>query len=178
MLQHIMIDIETTGLNPCKNIITSIASVGFTIEDREAYQEDVGNVVRIRAIGSRSDNPKTLVFRKKHQVDLKEQIYPEIMIQDFFKILFDRIDKNTYVWSKPVHFDIAFLESYYNEFNVDIPWHYRNVRDLNTFIWAHGGDPKEVFERVIKITHYSAHDPYYDALLQINMIDYTLHHYK
>ena len=39
-------------------------------------------------------------------------------------------------WSKPLSFDFSFISSYFREFEIGNPWHFREANDQNTWLRA------------------------------------------
>jgi len=167
-----MIDVETTGLNPGVNHITSCAIVSFELETG-LYGEDFFHERLRTDFGSRARNADTIGWRNQHGMDKAEA---DLAIRDSVQITIKTINDFLFrnssedvpiVWAKPAHFDIAFLESYFREVNLRIPWSHRNVRDLATYLMAAGHDLTELYDEIefSGDPHNALHDCHYQILL-------------
>jgi len=132
-----MLDLETDGLDPAKNSITSIALTQFEVGEPWDEKNITYHKSLTTMFNGRSANRDTLVWRDKHHVTSKELELDYIEIHDMcidICNLFNNKKKNI-LWAKPITFDIAFLISYFNQYCArEIPWHYRDVRDLRSYI--------------------------------------------
>ena len=171
-MTNFMIDIETTGLNPGVNHITSCAIVPFDLETG-AYSKHVFYERFLLDIPGRTCNIATMDYRLKKNIERYEKTLDcrESLVVSLYKIsnFIASHCKNSdaYIWAKPSHFDIAFLESYYRQCGSKIPWGYRNIRDLATYLQAAGHNLVDLYEE-IKFTgdaHNALHDCHYQILL-------------
>ena len=163
-----MLDIETTGLNPCVNHITSCAIVPFELSTGQ-YSENNFHQRFDRTIVGRLENKDTMYFRAKYNIDKAEKELPisENIYETMRNISKFLNDANTYVWAKPAHFDIAFLASYFNMCSLPIPWSHRNARDLGTYLAAAGHKLTDLYKEIefTGDTHNALHDCYYQILI-------------
>ncbi len=170
---NFMIDIETTGLNAGTNYITSCAIVPFDLDFEGVYDKEFHERLHC-PVGMRVRDSDTSEFRDKHGIGRAEAKLPcragmaetLMAMRNFMHDMVD--DVNTiYVWAKPTNFDIAFLESYYRYADMHIPWHYRNVRDLGTYLDAAGHSLNDLYKE-IKMSgdaHNALHDCYYQITI-------------
>ena len=181
MYENVMIDIETTGLVPWVNRITSFAMVPFKIR-KSRIQGDGRAPTGARFPPDikfdRSDNSETMKFREHYNIDtIEANVFDVQPLETIFRILNEWINNKTMLWSKPATFDIIFLQSYYHQFNTPTPWHYRNTRCVNTFVWQLGFDPRELFDNVTAgWPNLEPHNPIHDVEVQVAMLDYALYY--
>ena len=141
----IMVDTETSGTHPAYNGIFQLAAIKFNIEE-----QTIGDTFdRCPALlpnryweeGARDFWGKmpalyqSLVARQEEA----EQVYI-----DFSKwVTSDAPAAGYRFWAKPTTFDWSMLDSHYRQLGRPMPFHYRQARDLNTYISAcrnRGGD--------------------------------------
>ncbi len=157
-----MIDIETTGLDPFKNNITSIACIPFNFEYK-AWNMPDAFIKRIPTkMRNGEDDIATMDFRSKYCID---------EIEDKFTILGSKLDlygyisDYEYIWAKPTTFDLAFLQKFFDGI---IPWHHRNTRDVYTYISGFRKDPAAYCNK--RPFNGTLHNPVNDALHQVNCL--------
>lgn len=165
-----MIDIETTGLKPHRHAITSVACVQFDITTG-ALMNFVHFAVD-RPEGSRECDELTMKWRMENKVaEMEREIPAYCHPKSALARLSGFIHPDGIVWAKPVKFDIAFLESYYEQFAAfNPPWHYRNVMDLGSYVTGRGLDIKPLETVCKEQGDYQLHDAYSDCLLQIAVL--------
>lgn len=168
--RNFMIDIETTGLNPAFNSITSIAIVEF---DAERFT-NLAFRTRVLQDASRENDEETMQWREDNKVDEMEAAIPLESSPDHMLTVVHALlsSPDCVVWAKPTRFDISFLESYFADYRNRsyIPWHYRNVVDLASFIKGRGKNIKELEAEVKAEMAYNAHDALDDCLFQIAVL--------
>lgn len=164
-----MIDVETTGLEPDRHAITSLACVQFDITT-SALQSYVHFAIDFS--GSRECDSETMRWRIENKVAEMEREIPAYWHpKSALARLSEFIRRDGIVWAKPAKFDIAFLESYYKQYTVfRPPWHYRNVIDLASYVTGRGVDIKPLETVCKEQGDYRLHDAYSDCLLQIAVL--------
>lgn len=173
--RNFMIDIETTGLVPHRHAITSIAVVGFDWGYNDLLPPEILLHARITIPTGKVWSQDTMRFRREANIDIMErdiaeEITPDVLVRRLHHL----IPHNGIVWANPSLFDIAFLEVYCHDYGFVItpPWHYRNRRDVRS--WIEGlqlGD--EEIPRPDK-NEYKAHDAAQDCLAQIEWMQTAL----
>lgn len=147
--QHIMIDIETWGLDS-KSVICSIGAVVFNkdgIGDDQFYVENLSIKDQV-GLFARTINPDTVRWwmgqsDESRKCFSKNESYGSGLVSfcswikkasdtSFYDLEEDTIkDPTCFIWSKG-SFDINILEDAIRTYPLGIPWHYRNVVDLRT----------------------------------------------
>lgn len=168
----VMIDLETTGTDPSNNAIIQIAAIRFDYERRE-----IGSVFcRSLAIpyGRYWDEGTREWWAK--MPDLFSRIMatagpPEMVFKDFQTWCLNTapFSGDQRLWAKPAHFEFPFLQSYARQFGLDLPFHYRNVVDLNSFTRGLANDPgRKPLDKEIEF-HGEQHNAFDDVGHQIKV---------
>ena len=134
----IMVDLETTGTSPDETAIIQIAAVRFNLQTGEV---DPNVFDMCLSIPPRRywDESTRAWWAKMPDVLMdiwKRQRPPELVMRAFADWVraTDTGGEDLHFWSKPISFDWAFLQSYFRQFEVGNPFHYRHAQDMNTFI--------------------------------------------
>lgn len=144
MAYDVMLDIETTGTNPFTNGILQIAAWKF-----DYHSGEVGDCIDIatQVAPTRMWDEGTIRWwqekpdRLAHLQELRRTGVPAA---EGFQRLKDWIGSPKQairLWAKPITFEYPFLESHFNQLGIQMPFHYRYCRDINTHIAALIGDP-------------------------------------
>jgi oligoribonuclease (3'-5' exoribonuclease) len=169
-MYHIMIDIETTGTRPDLNGILQIAAVPFDLVKRE-----IGMNMFARAMWTPPRrywdedtrrwwmNQNQEVFAKI-QEDAQE---PRLIMTEFAEWVKNEVGiLDACFWAKPITFDFTFVSSYFHEFGIANPFHYRNARDVNTWIEAKtNASPWDTWNKVETVG--DKHNALHDCIWQI-----------
>ncbi|BCJ91740.1 hypothetical protein IZ6_24750 [Terrihabitans soli] len=165
----VMVDIETTGVAPDDSAIIQIAAVRFNLEERTVDSTDMFN--RCLSIPpKRFWDEGTRHWWSKQKASVFQEITsraedPATVVQ----ALADWAGyKGLTFWAKPSHFDFMFVESYFKQFNIPSPFHFRNTIDQNSFIRGLGRSsnlPKVQVEMA-----GDAHNAIFDVLNQIGTV--------
>jgi hypothetical protein len=165
----VMVDIETTGTDVGLNAILQIAAVKFnlekgtvsheffdrclTIAPRRAFDEDCRNnfwskhTEVLQSIWGRGEDPLTVLTAFR-----------------------DWAGPGMRFWGKPTHFDFSFIQNYFTQYDMHMPFHYRYAEDMNTWIRARFWPlPPPDFERDLEFTG-ELHNGLYDALHQVKVL--------
>lgn len=148
-----MLDLETLSLEPN----AAIVSIGAVIFDRDATVETVSFHSHLSYLSLIQDGRKvsmdTIEWWMKQSEEVRKPFLSVTRI-DIKNALqdFSNLYKNyacIELWAKPSNFDIPIITSAYQDFNVQVPWHYRAVRDLYTLInlYPQVKEPEFVGER-------------------------------
>lgn len=156
-----MVDIETTGTSPDRTGILQISAVKFNIKTRKVDPNFFDRCLTVpphrfweqsTAEWWATQNRSTLEGILKRQED------PTRVIHDFLKWVTQ--SKKLNFWAKPTTFDFMFLSSYFKDMGLPFPFHYREAKDLNSFL--HGlhwpNQPPAIEYRDLGAVHNALND--------------------
>lgn len=177
----VMVDLETTGTDPEHCAILQIAAVKFNPKTREVSTDTFDRSLnfapnRFWEEGGRAfwqkmpDVYKGIVERAEDPALVLRQ-FSQWVNKDY------NPDGPIRLWAKPIHFEWGFISSYYKQYGMPMPFHYRTARDLNSVIcglrtdFEHNSLDKEVpFEG-------AEHNALWDVFHQIKILFYALDKY-
>jgi 3' exoribonuclease, RNase T-like len=96
---------------------------------------------------------------------------PQQVIRDFFAFgtAPDVAEGGARFWAKPTTFDYSIIHSYMRQYNLPIPWHFRQARDLNTYMAALAGSARhQPMDHIEPVG--TAHDALDDCFYQLKML--------
>lgn len=134
-MNHIMIDIETLGVNPGAAIL-SIAAARFDIKTGSIWERFYINIdVKSSLDSGLSIEADTFLWwlnqsleaRKKLQLDTTTLRHALISLNAF-------ISSDSIVWGNSARFDLGLLSAAYEKVDMNIPWSHRNERCLRTIV--------------------------------------------
>lgn len=170
--EDVMVDIETTSLDPHHGAILQIAAVKFNLKELTINADDV--FYKSLAIPhNRFWSADTLAWWQKDKLDILTDIYsrqqpPETVMEELEKFSFPI--QSLRFWSKPSHFDFTYIDSYFKQFNIPSMFSYRRARDMNSFIAGlYQGEEVPPFEKELAMQG-KAHNALDDALFQIKVL--------
>lgn len=176
MFTDVMVDLETTGANFDHNAVIQIAAVKFNY-DTEDVSPDFFNAClsippkRYWDEGTRqwwSRNPAHIL--KGIQAAARP---PEEVIREFYHWLlkdYPNGQEGLRFWGKPTHFDYSFIASYFEQYGLTNPCHFRDARDLNSFVAGLSGSPQKIpFEKEIEFEG-DEHNALHDTLFQLKAL--------
>lgn len=147
---HIVLDLETAGLNPgCPVLqIGAILSVEGEIVDQ--YYAGI-SLVSNQQFGLVTEQD-TLDWWDKQDKELYAKVFGST--DDLVAVLHDFIhwidsardlynDGQIYLWSKPARFDFPILETAYSTVGLKHPWNHREVMDLRTIFKLYANEIPE-----------------------------------
>jgi exodeoxyribonuclease VIII len=163
---HVMVDIETLGLDP-DSVILQIAAVKFDRNgplglfsgfDMLVDPDQDGRVINVDTLKWWSQQPSFTVV-------LSSMIPLHEVLDKFYDYI--RIPQPDYFWSKG-NFDFPILENAFKGTGIKgIPWHYRRVMDARTVYELTGIKP-------VLPAWYVAHNAYDDATYQAEALGKAL----
>lgn len=167
-MAHIMIDIETLGTNPgC--VITQIAAIPFYI-DKDVFLPS-GQFSKNIDISSYDEgftiNPSTLKWWSGQDKDVfLKSLQGKANITDSLYELKNMVDYNAgdglFVWAKSPDFDLSILEYAFNHYGIQVPWGFRDKRDVRTIM--------DLVPKEDVVSPEIAHDPISDAIAQAHNV--------
>jgi DNA polymerase III epsilon subunit-like protein len=141
-MTDVMVDVETTGLNPQTSAIIQLSAIKFNLAEH--------------AIGSHFDRcPAPLPMRSWNEGTrdfwmARPEVYHEIVSrqerpEDVFLAFMQWIDHDApeggyRFWSKPLSFDYPIIASHFEQLGYPMPFHYRIARDMNSYLAGVRGD--------------------------------------
>jgi len=121
----IILDTETTGLNPFKHELVEIGAVRMS--DGETFE------VKVHPMDIKNADPKALEINGYNK---KEWIDDGYLLENGLKLLTEFVGKNgSTLMTYNISFDKAFLEKAYRECDLPYPFHYAPL-DLMTWVWS------------------------------------------
>ena len=128
----VMLDLETTGLDKQFNSIIQISAVKFNARTGE-ISHDFFNRSLLPAPNRYWEEGCRDWWSQRSNVlqgimNRMEEPLPVLVA------LRDWAGTDTTMWAKPTHFDHAFLDTYYKQYGLQIPFNFRKANDLNSFI--------------------------------------------
>lgn len=169
----IMVDVETTGTNPEMNGMIQLAAVKFDLESRsvQPFPEMFDRALKLPA-NRFFDEGTRQWWNKKSKV--YQQIVaraedPATVMRAFADWVGYQNPKPVRFWAKPTTFDWAFVASYFRQYDIQQPFHYRWAMDMNSFIRGLAKDPT-VESNYTASLGGDAHNAIYDVLNQINQV--------
>lgn len=167
-MTDIMIDLETTGVNPDRNGILQISAVKFNLEARTVEPQVFNRCLMLPRW--RSWDQGTAQWWKKQPEVLKSIIARGEEPKEVLKDLHDWVQPGGSLrfWSKPSHFDFMFLSSYFHDFNMKMPFCFRAATDMNSFLRGRYF-PNSVPEIEVKVDG-PAHDAINDCYWQLKLL--------
>lgn len=174
----VMVDIETTGTRPDRHAIIQLAAVKFNLKDRTVGPSFN---LSLQMPPNRYWEESTRDWWLRDKAELLERIVtramaPGLVMQAFAEWASKDHDwSNSLVfWAKPISFDYAFISSYFNDFDVANPFHYRAANDMNSFIRARFY-PEEVPDMKLEVPMIGeTHDAINDVFHQIAVLFHAM----
>jgi DNA polymerase III epsilon subunit-like protein len=164
-----MLDIETTGTDPAHAAILQISAVKFSIETKEISHNFFDRCLAMPANRYWDEGTREWWLRQDEHIlpeILGRAEDPAVVIKDFSEWIIGTLPvKDVRLWAKPISFEWPFIASYFKQFDVPLPLHYRHAKDLNTYIFARGHDINEFWKGIP--FEGDAHNALYDVFHQI-----------
>jgi len=168
----VMVDIETTGLQPDRHAILQIAAVRFNAETREVDPQFFDKCLTMPAYRSWDEGTRRWWSQQSptvyNSIISRAEPYADIMAQ--FQQWYNE-NPNIRFWAKPTHFDFMFLASYFSDCDLASPMNYRTAKDMNSFIqglYGHEEVPQDV-EAGVSIDG-AAHNALNDCFWQLKVL--------
>jgi len=134
----IVVDVETSGLNPNIHSLLSIGAIDFSNQMNTFYGE-------LAPISNRSYTDEALKVNGIDIEEWKEKQYPTLVMTNFSNWL-ERIEDNTILAGHNPTFDLNFVQLYAGLCGVNMPFRHRTV-DLHSIAYAQFGEGVGVVEK-------------------------------
>jgi DNA polymerase III epsilon subunit-like protein len=165
-----MVDIETTGLQPDKAAIIQIGAVPFRYDDMAI---DTKSMFKQSLTMPRdrfwTDNTQEFWLGQNREVYFKimgEARYYREVILEFHAWAVAK--PNMRFWCKGLNFDWNFIESYFIDHDLAMPFNFREAKDLRSFISGRYDKPGAYEPDVDRVG--SHHDALSDCLTQLRLL--------
>lgn len=168
MFTDCMVDIETTGTDPDNAAIIQICAVKFNLKSREVSPDVFNRCLSMKSRRFWDEDTRNWWGKMPdvYQSIVKRMENPETVMRDLTKWVGH---DSLHFWGKPTMFDFSFIDSYYKDYGLVNPFHWRAARDMNSFICGlrHSNEQPNVDYVEFDGT---AHDAFYDAFHQIKVL--------
>lgn len=173
MFTDVMVDLETTGTLSGHCAIVQFSAVKFNLETG--------------AVGGTFDRCLTFAPNRFWQEGGRQfwQKMPDVWkgfverAEDPALVLQAHIDwimedqpqdKGYRFWAKPLSFDWAFVASYYEQYGLPMPYHYRIARDMNSYIAGMRGNAEHPGKSHELPFEGTEHNALWDCFHQIKVL--------
>lgn len=167
---QIMVDIETTGVDASHAAVIQLAAVAFDIDTREVNPIMFDQCLLMPK--SRFWEEDTRDWWLTQQPHILDDIWKRMRDQRTVLLEFNQWlsqvteDKTPILWAKPVSFEWPFLQSYYRDYEVAMPFFYSDCQDLRSWCRARG---MPLLDRELDFVG-DAHNALHDVLHQVNTL--------
>lgn len=165
----LMVDVETTGLTPHACAIIQIGAVPFNFSTGEI---DSTNMFKRSLMMPRNrywtDNTQKFWMVDNAEVYteiMSQALSPEAVFREFHAWACGLGDVR--FWSKG-NFDWAMIESYCLQYDLAMPFNFRQAKDMRSFIAGMYGEAEYVEPIVEKVGNH--HDALHDCLTQLRIL--------
>lgn len=167
-----MIDIETTGTNPEENAIIQIAAVRFNRLTGEIDPKFFDRCLHVPPGRYWAEDTREWWMNQPEVLTglLTRAEPPEMVIKAFWEWVAagPSICPRAF-WGKPITFDYNFINSYFRQYGLMQPFHYREAVDLNSYLLGRGHENRREYWKTIEPVG-DAHNALHDCLYQIRAV--------
>ena len=172
----LMVDIETTGSPASMGVdtigIIQIAAVKFNSET-QAIGPVFNRCLALAPNRHWDEDTRSWWYGKNRKVldtILARMEDPQGVVRDFYNFATADVPQGgARFWAKPTTFDYSILVSYFRQYGLPSPCHFRIARDLNTYMAALAGSARHQEMAHIEMVG-DAHDALNDIFYQLKML--------
>ena len=155
-MRDVLLDLETSGVNPNTAAIIQIGAVKF-----DPFSGEMGETfkVSLKMPRNRYWQEDTRKFWLSRLPLFNEIVKDEKDTYEGFKSFIDWVNKDTInprVWSKPLSFDVPFIASYCEQYDVPNPFNHWEHRDVRSFLMGIYGENLPKLEMKNGLTEHDA----------------------
>lgn len=170
MFYNFMTDIETTSTSPDFGGILQIACVPFDLQSREISHDMFNFSMWLPTHRFWDESTRSWWMSQNQEVYAKiteKALDPTETMRSFSEWVTGIAGiMPPMFWAKPITFDYPFCSSYFKQLGINNPFHYRNARDVNTFIEARTQRPiNETWDKVQ--AKGDKHNALHDCIFQV-----------
>jgi len=173
VMTDMMVDVETTGTNPEFAAVMQIAAIKFN-HGTEEIGPTFNRALALAPNRFWDDDTKSWWMRQKRSVFdgiVARMEDPRAVTEAFYRYALEDAPPGGYrFWAKPTSFDWPMIAGYMRQYALPMPFHYRQARDVNTYIAAcmdNGVEHKEL-EHIT--APGDAHNALHDCVLQLKKV--------
>lgn len=165
-----MIDIETTGTDAAHAAMIQLSAVAFDLDNREVHPKMFDQCLLMPK--NRFWDEDTRNWWASQPPHILEGIWARMRDQrsvllEFNTWLAEVTEGSTPImWAKPISFEWPFLQAYFRDYEVALPFFYSDCQDLRSWCRARG---LEKLDREVEVVG-DAHNALHDVLHQINVL--------
>jgi 3' exoribonuclease, RNase T-like len=165
----LMVDVETTGLDPANCAIIQIGAVPFNYQTGEIDSANMYcrsmTMPKNKFWTSGTDKFWLQDNREVYLKIMETAQDPRAVLLDFHSYVLARGDVG--MWAKGF-FDWQMIEQHYIGLNMDTPFNFRQAKDMRSFICGLRGETTYYDEEVEKVG--DAHNALHDCLTQLKIL--------
>ena len=138
-MKHVMVDLETLGVG-YRPVIVSIGAVVFSPGRPETGEEFYGKIDAVEAEAAGLHIEAGTVKWWLQQSEAARKVFKggDALRDELLRFL-DWMGTGTRLWGNGSNFDNRILREAYEVVGMRCPWHYRDDRDMRTFMDLHPG---------------------------------------
>ena len=173
-----VLDIETTDTRPTARVLT----IGAAVVDTTARKIVTNFIVRLdlHTQAFRSQSDATMDFWRAQPDDVRDnafrsgpRLHPADGLNELSRFIRDQSQTDKTVWGYGASFDLVVLEDLYRDFGVEVPWTYRQHRDLRT-LYELAGIRIDDEDRRGLIPHIAHHDAIAESRAMLRALEIVL----
>lgn len=144
-----MIDVETTGTRPEHTAILQIAAAEFDLEGQQVGETFDRCMWMPDGRFWDEDTRAWWASQPQHILQgIEARMEDPAIVMTAFAEWVRARDPNPVMWAKPITFEFPLLASYFRQFNLLNPFHFRYATDLQSYCVGRGKSIKDVEQSV------------------------------